>query len=234
MIAKYYYENEMALKELRELSTPTEADLQKVLEIITGDAELSLYFYDVLDPAWVELLDKAEAFEELSKKETGMIGKYKAHYLKHCAETEAETVLAIIEKIDAQDINITGTLIRAIVNMPDETAIRGVGVVTKYLGGRENKWWYITGVSAVELMDKLMPNHPDKAFEVAEALLDAWVSEESTFGKDIVAKFSTAEYRELMLDHFRKAWEVMPERAIELLITILSQYLKDLDKEKEE
>ncbi len=189
---KSYYENVMALQKLRELSAPTMANLKKVLEIIKDDAELSLDFYDVLEPGWVELLDKAGEFEELREKEIGMIGKYKAHYLKQCAETKAyaESVLGIIEKINAQDINIQGTLIRAITKMPEETAIKGIGVVTKYLDGHENKWWYAIGDSSAELMVNLTDNHPDKAFEIAEALLDAWVSEEKTFGKDIVAKFS--------------------------------------------
>lgn len=231
MIAKCYYENEMVLKELRALSAPAEADLKKVLEIIKDDVELALYFYDVLDPGWVELLDKAGEFEGLKGKETGMIGKYKAHYLKQCAETKADDVLAIIEKTDAQDINIQGTLIRAIVKMSVETAIKGIEVVTKYLDGQENKWWYAIGESAVELMVNLRANHPDKAFEVAEALLDAWVSEEKTYGKDIVTKFSKDEYSKLMLEHYRKVWDKNPERAVRVLIKILSRCLENLDKE---
>jgi len=215
---KSYYENVMVLEKLRELSAPAKADLENVLEIITDDAELALYFYDVLEPGWVEMLDKAGEFEGLREKETGMIGKYKAHYLKGCAEAKAEAVLGIIEKLDAQDINIQGTLIRAIVKMPDETAIKGIGVVTKYLDEPENRWWYTTGESSAELMINLMANHPDKAFEVAEALLDAWVSEEKTYGKDIVAKFSEDEYSKLMLEHYSKVWEANPEQAIGVLI----------------
>ena len=177
---KSYYENVIALEGLRAISSPAKTDLEKVLEIITDKDELSLYFYDVLNPGWVELLDEAGEFDALRKKETGMIGKYKAHYLKQSAETKAEAVLGIIEKINAQDINIQGTLIRAIVKMPEETALKGIEVVTKYLDEPENRWWYATGMSSAELMIKLMTNHPDKAFEVAEALLDSWVSEEKT------------------------------------------------------
>ncbi len=228
---KSYYENINVLEKLRELSAPIDTDLEKVLEIITGDAELSLYFYDVLGPGWVELLDKAGEFEELREKETGMIGKYKAHYLKECAENKAEVVLGIIEKIDAQDINILGTLIRTIVKMPEETAIKGVTVVTKYLGKQENQWWYAQGESASELMVKLLANQADKAFEVAEALLDVWVSEEKTFGKEIVAKFSKDEYSRLMLEHYKKVWEAEPEQAVGVLIKILNRCLEELDKE---
>ncbi|MCK5581685.1 MAG: hypothetical protein KAJ18_10495, partial [Candidatus Omnitrophica bacterium] len=228
-----YYENVIKLKELRGFSAPTEADLKKVLEIIKDDTELSLYFYDALDPGWVELLDKVGEFEELSEKETGMIGKYKAHYLKHCAETKAGVVLEIIEKINAQDINIPGTLIRAIVKMPEETAIKGIGEVIKYLDGQENKWWHVLGDSSAELMIKLMTNHSDKAFQVAEALLEVWVSEKSTFGKDIVAKFSDDEYSKLMQEHFSKVWKVEPERAVRVLIKILNRCLDKLDDEGE-
>ena len=233
MIAKRYYENVMVLEKLRVLSEPAEADIKKVLGIIKDDVELTLYFYDVLDPGWVELLDKAGEFEGLREKETGMIGKYKAHYLKKCAETKADDVLGIIEKIDAQDINIQGTLIRTIVNMPEETAIKGIGVVTKYLDKQENKWWYAIGESAAKLMVKLVVNHPDKAFEVADALLDAWVSEEKTYGKDIVAKFSEDEYSKLMLEYYKKVWEANPERAVRVLIKILNRCLETLDEKED-
>jgi hypothetical protein len=230
---KPYYENVSQLKELRELSAPAETDFKKGLEIITDDNELTLYFYDVLDPGWIELLDEAGEFEELREKKAGVIDNYKAHYLKNCAETKAETVLGIIEKIDAQDINIQGTLIRAIVKMSEETAIKGIGVVTKYLDGQENKWWYSIGESSAELMVNLMVNHPDKAFEVAEALLDAWVSEERTYGEDIVAKFSKNEYSKLMLEHYKKVWEAKPEQAVRVLVKILNRCLENLDKEGE-
>ncbi|MHC4112523.1 MAG: hypothetical protein ACYSUY_15740, partial [Planctomycetota bacterium] len=208
--------------------------LRKVLEIIKDDVELALYFYDVLDPGWVELLGKAGEFEELREKETGMIGKYKAHYLKQCAETKAKAVLGIIEKINAQDINIQGTLIRAIVKMPEETAIKGIVMVKKYLDEQENKWWYAIGESAAELMVNLTANHPDKAFEVAETLLDTWVSEEKTFGKDIFAKFSEDEYSKLMMEHYSKVWEANPDKAIGRLVKILNRCLEDLDKEGKE
>lgn len=233
MIAKCYYENVSRLEKLRELSEPAEANLKKVLEIINDDVELALYFYDVLDPGWIELLDKAGEFEGLREKETGMIGKYKAHYLKKCVETKADYVLVIIEKIDAQDISIQGTLIRAIANMPEETAIKGIGVVKNYLDEHENKWWYAIGESASELMVNLKANHPDKAFEVAEALLDTWVSEEKTFGKDIFAKFSEDEYSKLMLEYYKKVWEAEPERAVGVLIKILNRCLETLDEKED-
>jgi len=229
---KTYYENISRLERLRELSTPNKADLGRVLEIIKDDDELTLYFYDVLDAGWVELLDEAGEFEGLRKKETGMIGKYKAHYLKQCAETKAEAVLGIIEKLEAQDVNIQGTLLGAIVRMPEETAVRGVELVVKYLSKREYKLWYGLGEVAAELMVKLMANHPDKAFEIAEALFDAWASEEKTYGKDIVAKFSEYEYSKLMLEHYSKVWEAQPEQAIRVLVKILNRCLDTLDKDK--
>ena len=230
---KTFYKNTKELERLRAISAPTEADLKKVLEIITGDVELALYFYDVLNPGWVELLDNAGEFEELRGIDTGMIGKYKAHYLKNSAESKAETVLAIIGKIAAQDLNILGVLIKAIVKMPEETAVKGIGVVIKYLDGQEKKWWYVLGEPAAELMVNLMANHPDKAFEIAVALLDAWVSEEKTYGKDIVAKFSEDEYSKLMLEYYNKVWEANPEQAIGVLITILNRCIETLDAKED-
>jgi len=230
---KKFYDNAKNLKLLSRLSSPTKDDLKKVLEIIRDDAELALYFYKELNSGWVELLDEAGEFGELREKETGMIGRYKAHYLKESAETKAEAVLSIIEKIEAQDNNIQGTLLRAIVEMPDETAIKGIGVVKKYLDGLENRQWNLTGDSSAELMIKLLANHPDKAFEIAETLLDAWVSDTKSFGKDIVAKFSAGGYSELVLKYYSKVWDANPERAIGVLIKILGRCIEKLDPEKD-
>jgi len=229
---KLFYENTIILDGLRKLTAPSVADLKKVLSIIKDDVELTLYFYDVLDPGWVELLDEAGEFAGLREKETGMIGRYKAHYLKQCAETKAEAVLSIIEKNEAQDVNIQGTLLGAIVRMPEETAVKGVDLVVKYLSKREYKLWYGIGEIAAELMVKLVANHPDKAFEIAEALFDAWVSEEKTYGKDIVAKFSEYDYGKLMLEYYKKVWEAQPEQAIRVLVKILNRCLDALDKDK--
>jgi hypothetical protein len=228
---KGFYGNSMKLERLRGLISPSSKELDKVMEIIKDDVELTLYFYDVLDPGWVELLDEAGEFDELREKETGMIGKYKAHYLKQCAEPKAGAVLRIIEKLEAQDINIQGTLVGAIVRMPEETAVKGIELVATYLDKRECKLRYGIGKVAAELMVKLVANHSDKAFEVAEALLDVWVSEEKTYGKDIVAKFSNDEYRKLMLEHFSKVWKAKPEQAVRVLIKKLNRCLEDLDKE---
>ena len=232
-IMKTYYENVSELKELKKLSIPNKSDVEKVREIIRDDPELTLYFYDVLNPEWIDLLDEAGEFHGLREKETGMIGKYKAHYLKQCAETQAEAVLGIIERIEARDVNIQGTLIKAIVGMPEDIAAKGVSVVLGYLAGRENKVWYSIGSPAGELMVKLVISHPDKAFEIAEAFLDAWVSNEKTYGKEIIAKFSKDEYSRLMLKHYKKVWEANPERAIEVLVKILNQCLKDLDEKED-
>ena len=79
---KKYYENINRLEELRVLSATGKAEIKEVLEIIKDDAELTLYFYDVLNPGWIDLLDEAGEFDGLREKKTGMLGKYKAHYLK--------------------------------------------------------------------------------------------------------------------------------------------------------
>jgi len=210
---------------------PIKAHLNKVLGIIKNDAELALYFYDELNSKWVELLDEGGEFDGLGEKETGMIGKYKAHYLKHCAETQAEAVLRIIGKIEVQDVNIQGTLIGAIVLMPEETAVNGVELLTTYLDEQERKFWHGIGKVGAELMVKLVARHPDEAFEIAEVLLDAWVSEEKTYGKEIIAKFSKDEYSKLMLEHYSKVWEESPERAIKVLVKILTQCLETLDED---
>jgi hypothetical protein len=230
-----FYENVMVLEKLRSLSAPAEADLKKVFAIIKDDVELTLYFYDVLGPGWVELLDKAGEFEELREKETGMIGKYKAHYLKQCAEIKAEAVLGIIEKLEVQDINIQGTLNGAIVKMPEEIAIKGIGVVTKYLDKQENKWWYTIGESATELMLKLVDRYPRQAFEIARLLLDVWRPGEKKAGvfETIRSKFATHEYKELIFSYYSKIWEKKPFEATCVLVDIYDKYLDECIKEKD-
>ncbi|MEK0326361.1 MAG: hypothetical protein QQN63_11725, partial [Nitrosopumilus sp.] len=228
---KAYYESSRKLKDLRELRNPDKENLRNVLETIKDDVELALYFYDVLEPKWVELLDEVSEFDGLGEEQTGMIGKYKAHYLRQCAETQAEAVLRIIEKIEVQDMNIQGTLIGAIVKMPEETAVKGVELLATYLDKQEKTFWYGIGKVAAELMVKLVVSHPREALEIAEVLLDAWVSKEKTYGKEIATRFSKDEYSELMLEHYNKVWEAHPERAIKVLVETLSRCLDSLDED---
>jgi hypothetical protein len=228
---KSYYENVIILEKLRELSKPTKTDFNKVHKIIKDDDELTLFFYDALNPGWVELLDNSGEFDGLKQRDTGMIGKYKAHYLKQSAMSKAESVLEIIEKMEATDINIQGVLVKAIKAMPAEMAAKGVSVLLQYIDGKENKFWYSIGAPAGELMVKLVTSYPDKAFEIAETLLDAWVSEEKAYGRDIVAKFPDRDYQELIMEYYDKVWNANPEQAIRILITILNRCIEDLDKE---
>src|SRR4030042_4479730 len=107
---KTFYENVSVLDKYRKLEKPTDKDLSKVLHMIQDDPELTRYFYDKLNPGWLELLEGAKEFEGLDVKEAGVVERYKAAYLLECAEANPEVVQRIIKGIAAKDVWVQGKL----------------------------------------------------------------------------------------------------------------------------
>ena len=234
-----FFENMKKLDVLKKLEQPTSRDLQNVIEIIRGDQELTRSFYDKndrgeLSAGWLELLDGSGEFTELELKEISIVGRIKAFYLVACASINPVTVLKIIQKIDAKDINIQGILINALVKMPEEIVVGGVPVVLEYIGGREYKVWFLAGERAAKFMVKLVENHPKEAFEIAKALLDVWRPGQKEAGifETIRSKFATHEYKELIFDYYNKIWEKQPFEATRVLVDIYNGYLEECIKEK--
>jgi hypothetical protein len=60
--------------------------------------------------------------------------------------------------------------------------------------------------------------------------LDAWVSQEQKGYRDIKAKFTVHDYTELVLNYFKKLWEVDTLKAICVMFKILNRCLEQLDE----
>lgn len=231
---KSFYENTMELEQMRGLSTPSAADLEKVVGMIKGDEELTRYFYDKLNPGWLELLEGAGEFEGLERKEGRIVERIKALYLVDCAVEKAEAVLGIVKKVKAKDAWIQGKMLDALVAMPEDVAIKGISIEMRYLREREYKVWYFVGEPAAKLMVKLTDKYPKEAFEIVKALLDLWRPGEKEAGvfETIRSKFATHEYKELMFEFYGKVWEKRPFEAMRVLVEIYDAYLDVCHKEK--
>ena len=231
---KTFYENVSVLDKYQKLEKPTDKDLSKVLHMIQDDPELTRYFYDKLNPGWLELLEGAKEFEGLDVKEAGVVERYKAAYLLECAEANPEVVQRIIKGIAAKDVWVQGKLAGAIAKMPEKIAAQGISVVLDYIGKRERLVWFFAGEEAAKLMVKLVENYPEEALKIAKALLDIWRPGEKEAGvfERIRSKFDTHEYKELIFNDYSKVWEKRPFEAISVLVKIYDKYLEECIKEK--
>ncbi|MFX0200478.1 MAG: hypothetical protein ACFFCW_30540 [Candidatus Hodarchaeota archaeon] len=231
---KPFFENVIKLEKMRDLSVPSRADLVNVLGIIKEDVELTLYFYDKLNPSWLELLEGVKEFEGLNAKEAGFVERYKVSYLFECAETNPEAVLRIIKGVVAKDEWVRGKLAGAIAKMPEQISVKAVPIVLDYVGKRKHIVWFFAGEETAKLMMKLVGNYPEEALKIAKALLDIWRPGKKEAGvfERIRSKFATHEYKELIFNYYSKVWENRPFDAICVLVDIYDKYLDECFKEK--
>jgi len=232
----YFYEGMDKIKETVELANSSDAmpsadEVAKVVAFL-GRSNYRIYFFKELkNPHWLKPLIKHGFFGVPDDPQKGK--EYdrwlEGWYLNAISESVPEKVLDVIKNVKCENPYVRSDCIKCLLKMPLETAAKGNKVIGNILK-RDVDWLWI-GQNCAKLMVKMLDKFPKPAFVVAWALLDAWVSEEKTYGKDIVAKFSGHDYRELMLEHFSKVWEDKPEEAIGVLITILNRCLENLDKE---
>ena len=131
---KAFHENAIELERMRGLSTPSTADLEKVIGIIKDDEELTRYFYDknergALSEEWLELLDGVEEFKELERKEGRIVERVKALYLVDCANVNPKVVLSIVKKVEARDPWIQGKMVDAILAMSEDIGVKGISIL---------------------------------------------------------------------------------------------------------
>lgn len=232
-----FYKNTAKLDKLKDLIQPNSHDLEELLEIMRLGDELSVYFYEnCKSGAWITLLKEAGEFEELGAPENkvGPRERLKANYLAEVAGGKPEEVLDIIGRIDAKDGFIQGGFLNALLKMPVDKAVLGLPTVKKYLEGRSVKEWYFIGRGAAQLMVAFAEEYANKAFEIAEELLEVWKPEEGEkIGlREIEAKFKPFEYEDLVFKYYNKLWGMYPFRAATVLVQIFERYLKELQEDK--
>jgi len=232
-----FFEFAKELELLKELTTPTAKDLEKVLGIIKDDVELTRYFYrrderGALSLGWLKLLDGAGEFERLGSKDAGIVERIKAFYIVDCAAKKPKEVLGIIKKVKAKDAWIQRKMLDAILAMPEDIAVQSMPVVLEYLGGQERKDWYFVGEPAANLMIKLSRSHTEEAYKIAWLLVDAWETGEERTLRDMAAKFEEYQYEELIFKYYNKLFEVDAERATGILLKILSRYICEASKKQ--
>jgi len=224
-----FYEKAEIIDALKSKVKPTIDDYKQLFVIIKSDKELTLRFYETnTNPAWIKLLKEAGKFEKLggSDEEVGVCQKAQARYLANVAEQRPEEVLEIFTGIKDLHRFIRGEFVNALLNMPVEIAVKGVPVILSYIKGKEKKDWYFVCYRAAKLMIKIVTKHPDKAFDIAEELLEVWLpKDKKSMTREIESKFQTYEYETIVFKFFNKLWEVDAYRSTELLVNILDRYI---------
>ncbi|HUU17152.1 MAG TPA: hypothetical protein VMW72_08390 [Sedimentisphaerales bacterium] len=232
-----FYKNTVKLDILKSKSKPRRSNVDELFEIIRGDDQLACYFYENNKyGAWIRLLQRAGEFEELEEEEVGKLGRFKASYLLNVAEQASEEVIEIISHIEAKDEFIQSIfldILYKLLERGDDIASKAADLIKKYLEKRINKMWHIVIDVAAKLMKKIAETEQDKAFEIAETLLEVWRPEEEKGFKDLTAKCNEYRYQEIVFKDYKKLWEINALRATKLLADIFNKGLDELVKDKE-
>ena len=234
---KPFWEDAVKLERLKNISNPTCKERDQLLNIIANDIELTIYFYDGNTNAeWLELLKEAGEFESLEDRESEVdrCQGIKALYLVKIARQKPKEVFEVFTSIGKLHRFVQRDFLNALLDMPDDIAIKGVPAVLGYLKGEESYGWYLAGHGAAELMIKLAEKYPDGAFTLAESLLEVWEQKKSgRFLREIESKFKAYEYQALMFKYYNKLWDVDPYRATKLIVEIFEKYLGEVQKNKD-
>ncbi len=229
-----FYHNIEKLDKLKSKSKPCAADCKQMLEIITGDKDLTVHFYKGnTNPVWIKLLKDSGEFEKLggSDDEVGVCQEAQAKYLVNVAEQEQsqEEVLEIFTGIENLHRFIRGDFVDALLHMRVDIAVKGVPLILGYIKGREKKDWYFACYHSAKLMAELAEKYPKEAFAIAKELLEVWVpKDQKRMSRDIESKFRAFEYETIVFKFFSKLWDVDAYRSTELLIELLDGYINEV------
>jgi hypothetical protein len=179
---------------------------------------------------WVKLLEEYGEFEELAnvREKIGKVQWLKAKYLAESAKEKPEEVISVINSIRPKDEQIQGMFLEALVNVPNKYVEKADWIFWKYFKERKFNIWYFVGESAAKLIVKISKINPDKAFGMAEELLEIWVPEDKKEGSFNVpvARFEDYQYGEFLNKNLRELWEKYPIKATKVLIEIVSDYFE--------
>jgi len=230
---KQFYEKTGKLDELSRIEKPVREDLDKLLETISYDNELAVYFYNhCKNGEWIPLLKEAGEFKDLEAKEVTRLDQIKAIYISEVAEEKPKEVLDIILYSDAKDVLIRSRFLDVILKKPVEYINEGTVIIKKYLDGSNYKHWHFVGEPSAKFMAAIAEVDIDKAFDVAKMLLEVWKREKKeVLSKDIEAKFKAHEYKDLVFKYYKKMWEADGIRAGKQLAGIFDNYLKELGED---
>jgi hypothetical protein len=241
--AQYFYEGFEEIEQIVEKANasggrPSDAEVGTVV-LRLARPKYRLYFFDKLENVhWIAPLRDKDFFQSPPEPKEGEAYERwpEGWYLKKMASKVPEEVLEVIREIRSRNLFVCNACIECLLEMPENVAARGVEVVENMLPRRveEGNWgWYSGGQQASKLMTKLVKVKPEQAFKIVWVLLDAWIPKENKGFRDITAKFTEHDYRELVLKFYAEVWKVEPERAFWVLAKILNRCLEKLDKENE-
>lgn len=227
-----FYINIQRINDVIKKDDPSTWDCEQLLKTILGDEEMTVHFYkENKNPAWIKLLKDAGEFAKLggSDLEVGIYQEAQARYLANVAGKRPKEVLEIFTSFVELHMFVRGEFVNELLNMPEDIAVKGVPIILSYMKGKEKKDWYFVCYRAAKLMIKIVTKHPDKAFDIAEELLEVWLpKDKKRMARDIESKFPASQYGKILFDFYSKLWEVDAYRSTELLINILERYINEV------
>jgi len=239
----YFYEGQQELENLVEETNRVgkEPDREEINRIVRrlGRAKYRIYFFDKLsNPYWIEPLKQKGFFKSPGEPKEGEAYERwpEGWYLKRMSANAAEKVLWVISEIESRNPYVRAACMECLLEMPEKVAAKGVSVIKNTFpsGAKQGDLgWIWCGEKAAELMVKLADHHQAEAFKIGWILLDAWIPQDQKGFRDIIAKFTEHDYIELVLEYFRKMWEVDTWEAIWVMFKTLNRCLEKLDERDE-
>lgn len=229
------YERIKDLESLLGLAEPNIEDVRRLRQLVEDYDSAAVYFYEKnKNSEWLRPLSEAGELKRLeqSSEEVGIKGRSQAAYLFRMAGQKPEQVLEVVRSTKAKDPFIQRYFFRILLKCAEselDVADDAVGLVREYMGGREKEGALYVGMEAGQLMAKIVQEERDKAFEIAEVLLEVWKppEEEKRRVVDIEARLKDFQYCDLIFKHYKKLWQLDALRATKQLTGILKRYCED-------
>lgn len=239
-IIGYFYEGMDDIERITKTANesekcPRDEELNRVVLRLVR-ARYRIHFFDKLEnPRWLKPLMKKGFFkspqgDEYEHWPEGL-------YLKKISSKAPSEVLEVITRIKSKNPFVRSDCFDCLLEMPEDIAVKGVGVVRNFLADRQyldHYGWFWGGKQSSELMVKLINKYAKESFEIARIVLDIWRPGDKEAGifERIRSKFAAHEYKELIFDYYSKVWEKRPFEAISVLIEIYDKYLDECFKEQ--
>ena len=232
--AGMFYESTSRLDVLIAKSPPTSVDLGEFLQIINNDKDLAVYFYKVnINPAWLDVLNTVGQFKQLGDADitNDFLVRMKAFYLVEVSKTRPADIVDLISELNVKDWFIQGVLLESLLAKPLEVVDSGLALIKVYLNNKTFVQWYGQGERSAKFMTAIAGDHPGKAFEIAEVLLEIYREDEDKYFDKIKSRFKKHDYNRLLFKYFKKLLEYKPYESARLLIDTFNNYLCELTKD---
>jgi hypothetical protein len=238
-----FYRNTQKIDILKSLKTPTFQEWSLLESLFNSDNIYERYFFEsdkrfnilLPSPGWAKILYENHIFDDLNNapEDIKYLQKIKASYLAEIAKENSKDVWEIITKLSSKEQIIQSRFLEAIAQFEGELPKDCIELTCQYLKSNDSLIWVWIGEPAAKIMVRTADVDIDGALKIAAILFE--IREyKMTVLHDTRAKLDKHSFDEFISNYFKTIWEKYPFKTIELLLTILDEYLKSKEDYSEQ